>query len=153
MQNPFYESIIIKKSEDLETEIANYINIKLWKNRDLSKKYGQYGNKSSDVDDLEENYFNTSIFTNSYCKLLKFSCVDFQQRQSEYYVINLKTLKPTNKSIIKKELTNELKEKINLKYNSPKKISNNYEYDRSDRCDGCGKHDLSCRCGVPYPFY
>lgn len=23
----------------------------------------------------------------------------------------------------------------------------------NDRCDGCGKHDLSCRCGVGSPFY
>ena len=28
----------------------------------------------------------------------------------------------------------------------------NYDY-QNDRCSGCGRHDLSCRCGAGSPWY
>lgn len=98
----------------LDDEIADYIGFKLWKNRDKNKVYDYYGFKEGN--EMAEDYFNMSFVNTTYFKLLCFKSEDRLSPYKDYYIINLKTLKPTKKSIIQKELSDELKLQITLKF-------------------------------------
>ena len=97
-------------SFSLEEEIADYIGFKLWKNRDKNKQYDYYGCKEGN--EMAEDYFKMTFFITNHCKLLCFKSEDKMSQYKDYYILNLRTLKPTKKSYIQKELSDELKLKI-----------------------------------------
>ena len=53
------------------------------------------------------------------------------------------------KLIIESSDNRNINDDIKIKYYQNE---NNYDY-QNDRCNGCGKLDLSCRCGADSPWY
>jgi hypothetical protein len=110
-------------SECILDEIGEYIGLSMWNNRDPNKTYS-YPGARDDEDDYADHYFNGVIseFKGTYYLSYIREHIGYQSGQKSVYTINLKTMKPTIKSPNKKELTEELKNKLQNNLNLPTKI-------------------------------
>jgi hypothetical protein len=107
------ERVICDLGEDLIDEIGEYVGLSMWSKRDRTRTYSYPGCRDGE-DEHADDYVNGEVINFNGIYLLLFKPEGGYGGYDSEYTLNLSTLRPTKNSHIKKELSLELKAKINL---------------------------------------